>query len=32
MYDCHVRDGVALCGYLAWLQKEILVNKNLNEF
>lgn len=29
--NCHIRDGVALCRYFAWLEDMILNNKYVDE-
>jgi Xaa-Pro aminopeptidase len=31
MRDCHIRDGAALVQYLAWLEKELLAGKEIDE-
>lgn len=31
MRDCHIRDGAALVQYFAWLEKELLAGKTLDE-
>ncbi|XP_063700058.1 xaa-Pro aminopeptidase ApepP [Culicoides brevitarsis] len=31
MKNCHIRDGVALCQYFAWLEKELEENRKVDE-
>lgn len=31
MIDCHVRDGVALCQYFAWLENALELGESVDE-
>lgn len=31
MRNCHIRDGVALCQYFAWLQKQVTAGEYVDE-
>lgn len=31
MIDCHVRDGIALCKYFAWLEDALKRGENVDE-
>lgn len=31
MINCHIRDGVALCKYFAWLEKQVTAGNLITE-